>query len=556
MKGATVPGPLPRDASVLTRRLSLKLLAPTVMVSLLLVGTCLAGAIYLNRLHLSTSRIHTENVESTSAAATLAASAEDLLALLRDEQRDPAALARQLPTQHARLQAHLSECEQLANLPQEQELVRRIDAGLTQYLGRWERVFRGRPGRAARMAGLLAAPASQGPLLGISYAAAGRAIDDTALAALVEDKVLQPCRQLRQYNLSQVRSSDQEHVVLLNRLTWLLLVVAVGAPVGGLVLGYAVARSLYHSMYQLSVQIRDAAGRLTGEVQPVTLAAPQDLPDLNRQMQDVVKEIERVLSQLHQRDREVLRAEQLAAVGQVAAGVAHELRNPLTSIKMLVQTALEGPGVEHLAPEDLAVIEAEVRRMEATIRTFLDFARPPRTERRRTDLREVVRRSLALVEGRAQRQHVALTADLPPEPVELPLDAEQVHQVLVNLLLNALDMLPRGGRVKFAVRPAAGGGAVVTVADDGPGIAPHVRERLFEPFVSGKDSGLGLGLSICRRLIEAHGGTIRGDNAPEGGAVFTFTLPGGNGSEVRSQRSEVRGQRSEVRGQKSEVSGP
>jgi signal transduction histidine kinase len=116
-------------------------------------------------------------------------------------------------------------------------------------------------------------------------------------------------------------------------------------------------------------------------------------------------------------------------------------------------------------------------------------------------------------------------------------DPEQIHQVIVNLLLNSLDALPRGGTIWVEV--AAGQAAAtngrplgepgreleVHVRDSGPGIAPRIRERLFEPFVSTKETGVGLGLSISKRLIEDHEGTIRGTNSPEGGAVFVFTLP-------------------------------
>jgi signal transduction histidine kinase len=294
-----------------------------------------------------------------------------------------------------------------------------------------------------------------------------------------------------------------------------------------------VARSLHHSIYQLSVGIRDAAGRLNRELGSVTLEEQGDLPDLHRQLQGVIAEIERVVEQLQQREREVLRAEQLAAVGQIAAGVAHELRNPMTSVKMLVQTGLEG--TTGLPADDLRIIEHEIRRMEQCIQLFIDFARPPRSERRQADLLTVLRRALALVEGPARRQKITLVADLPAEPVMLMIDPEQIHQVVVNLLLNALDALPRGGTVQLrvlykpqasAVSPASVSEAIeVQVRDDGPGIAPRVRDRLFEPFVSSKETGLGLGLSICKRLIEGHGGTIKGEDAPEGGAVFAFTLP-------------------------------
>jgi signal transduction histidine kinase len=487
---------------VLTRRLSLKLLAPTVVVSLLLVATCSAGALYINHLHVDISRVSSEHFASTLAAAQLEMTVRDLRQML--EHRDagpPGPRTKRLRQRNRQAREQLAAILELANLDQERELAGRIAAGLANYFRAWEGREGLEPGALPRY--------------------------DADLAARLTEEVIPPCDKLRRYNAEQVEASEAANRRMIKRLTWGLLAAGVGAPLSGLLLGWAVARSLYQSICQLSVRIKDAAGRLNGELGPVTLEDPDDLPDLHRQMQGVVEQIERVVQRLHHSERAVLRSEQLAAVGQVAAGVAHELRNPLTSVKMLVQTGLEGPTPAGLPPEDLAIIEHEVRRMEACIQTFLDFARPPTSERRQCDLVGVVRRALTLLEGRARRQKVTWQTDLPGHPVPLLIDGEQIHQVLVNLLLNALDALPHGGVVRVEVRPPQPDlpVAAVGVRDNGPGIAPRILGRLFEPFVSGKETGLGLGLSISQRLVEAHGGTIHGANAPEGGAVFTFTLP-------------------------------
>jgi signal transduction histidine kinase len=491
---------------VLTRHLLFKLLAPTVLVCLLLVATCSAGVLYLNQLHVAISRALTENVESTLAADRLDRTITEMLHQLRNGATNHGSrtLANQLTEEIAQADEQLQDIRRLANLDQESQHADQIANGLQFYRELWKERGKQPTGQLKQF--------------------------DLELAHRLDDReqgALSACRALRHYNTEQVKAADRQNSLLVSRLTWALLAVGVGAPLSGLLLGYATARSLYQSIYQLSVRIRDAAGRLKGELDPVTLEDLGDPGDLHHQMQGVIREIERVVERLQQREREVLRAEQLAAVGQVAAGVAHELRNPLTSVKMLVQAGLEGPEPAGLPLEDLGIIEHEVRRMEACIQTFLDFARPPTSERRCADLLAVVRRALALLEGRARRQKVTLSADLPPGPIELSIDPEQIHQVLLNLLLNALDALPHGGEVRLEVAgPTPAAQAVrVRIRDTGPGIAARIRERLFEPFVSSKETGLGLGLSICRRLIEAHGGTIQGDNSPEKGAVFEFTLP-------------------------------
>lgn len=476
-----------------TRPWALKLLAPTVLVSLAFVAVCIFSTMLLNFLHDKMARDITENRESHEAAAKLETTTRELLALFRSHRPD----LEQLQTRTAEASGWLAKAQEHADHEEEKILVRKVADSFQKYLNAFAR----RP----------VEPADQAH------------DSDTRLAEVLEQEVLEPCIALRDYNLNQTAESDRQNRLIVSTLKWVLLAVGLGAPVGGLLLGYAVARSLRHSIYQLSVGIRDAAGRLNRELGSVTLEEEGDLPGLHRQLQGVLTEIERVVEQLQQREREVLRAEQLAAVGQVAAGVAHELRNPLTSIKMLVQTALESRSGNGLPREDLNLMEHEVRRMEQCIQMFLDFARPPHCERRRTNLVEVVRRAVALVEGRARRQKVTFQADLPPSPIYLMIDPEQIHQVVLNLLLNALDALPRGGTAHLEV--LVGKEIEVRISDSGPGIAPRIRDRLFEPFVSSKETGMGLGLSICKRLIEAHGGAIRGENGPAGGAVFAFTLP-------------------------------
>src|SRR5438270_2084572 len=132
---------------------------------------------------------------------------------------------------------------------------------------------------------------------------------------------------------------------------------------------------------------------------------------------------------------------------------------------MLLQTGLQALPPQGLPTEDLAILESEIRRMEKYLPSFLDFARPPRSERRDSDLLAVVRRAAGLVEGRARRQEVAVELNLPAEEVRLRIDPEEIQQVLVNLLLNALDVLPRGGRIRIEVA-AHGGGVEVRVSDN------------------------------------------------------------------------------------------
>jgi signal transduction histidine kinase len=172
------------------------------------------------------------------------------------------------------------------------------------------------------------------------------------------------------------------------------------------------------------------------------------------------------------------------------------------------------------------VIEAEIRRMERSLQTFLEFARPPKPERRPVELGSVIGAVLGLVRGRAEKQRVNTTLEMRDGAITLVADAEQLQQVFVNLVLNALDVMPAGGVLTLATR-CKENRVEVEVSDTGPGIPKEMIPRLFQPFASSKDTGLGLGLVISRRIVEDHGGTIDGANRPGGGASFRVRLPVG-----------------------------
>jgi len=234
--------------------------------------------------------------------------------------------------------------------------------------------------------------------------------------------------------------------------------------------------------------------------------------------------IQRRRVELEQHERDILRAEQMAVVAQIATGVAHEIRNPLTSIKMLVQAGQEEKTGSGLSAVDLGIIEGEIRRMERSLKEFLDFARPPKPERRRFDMRSLVERTYALVELRASQQHVRLEFARPDHAVTVEADWEQIQQLLLNLTLNALDAMPSEGTLSVELDTPTSSRARLRVLDTGPGIAVAILPRLFQPFVTTKDTGIGLGLVVSNRIAEDHGGSLCAHNRPEGGACFVLEL--------------------------------
>src|SRR5258708_1631116 len=231
---------------------------------------------------------------------------------------------------------------------------------------------------------------------------------------------------------------------------------------------------------------------------------------------------------LKQAQAEARRAERLAALGQLSAGLAHEIRNPLGVIKgsaeILNQKLGEG---DALAKELAGYIYTEVNRLSALVSRFLDFARPSRLDLRSHDLTAVIEKSLKTIVDQGATTNVTIERDYPVNLPPVMLDEELCDQVFTNLFLNACQsMADSGGTLHVKVAYQTRVGVTTDIQDTGPGIAPEMKEQIFNPFVTTKKSGVGLGLAIVSKIVDAHGGSVRVVSEPEQrGACFRVVFP-------------------------------
>jgi signal transduction histidine kinase len=225
-------------------------------------------------------------------------------------------------------------------------------------------------------------------------------------------------------------------------------------------------------------------------------------------------------------ERQILRSQKLAAVGLLAAGIAHEINNPLSGVVGYSKLLLERP-LQPEIRERVEKIAQSGERCRKIMEGVLLFSRQQDGGvRRQVDIRALLDRVLAIGEYQWRMHNVRIIREL-DEPASVMADADQIEQVVLNLLSNAVDAMPRGGAVRLRLAVPPGGGASLTVADEGHGIPEEIQARIFDPFFSTKEigKGTGLGLAISYGIVHDHGGDIVVDSAPGRGTVFTVTLP-------------------------------
>jgi two-component system, NtrC family, sensor histidine kinase PilS len=236
------------------------------------------------------------------------------------------------------------------------------------------------------------------------------------------------------------------------------------------------------------------------------------------------------VTELKRKDREARVQQRLAAVGEMAAGIAHEIRNPLASMAGSIQILRDELPLTTEQSQLMDIVLRESDRLNETIRNFMAFAKPQRSAAREFDVRRVVSDAARLLENSADVTSAhSVAVNVPPDPVMLHADEAQIRQIVWNLATNGLRAMPSGGRLRFEVRRAAAADesadVIIAVRDDGVGIAPEEMDNIFQPFRGGFRGGTGLGLSIVHRIASDYGGEVRVASEKGKGTSVEVALP-------------------------------
>ncbi len=391
----------------------------------------------------------------------------------------------------------LNAALQMAESEREREALYRIKAEYVQYITIKDRV--------------------------ISYYQAGKREAGTALHRQVRDlffTVLEFCemyKDIHEERILQAKSDSKTQAAHLR----IIAAAAVGA-------GFFLAVLL---AFVLGSQILGPVRRLTAEVgrKDDPSAAGDEVKALSHGVRGLIQNVDQTQSELQKSRESLLQAEKMALVGKLAAGMAHSIRNPFTSVKMRLFSLNRSLEFTDTQKEDFDVISEEIRHIDTIVQNFLEFSRPPKLKIQSISPSIVVDQAIVLLKHRLKSYDVEVTIERERNLPEIDADPEQLKEVLVNLVVNACEAMEKGGSIVIreleAMTPSKDRLSVIRVSDNGPGIPESMRDKVLQPFFTTKEEGTGLGLSIAVRILTEHHGRMDIESNQGGGTTFVISLP-------------------------------
>ena len=303
----------------------------------------------------------------------------------------------------------------------------------------------------------------------------------------------------------------------------ILISMGIGGIVAGILLGWLLSRMLFSPINQLVLKVRGSSGGAIFE--HFKLPHGTELDQLGESIKELIEKFNQTNQDLS-RNKELLQySNKFANLGKIAPTIAHEIRNPLAAIKMLVYSIREEPNTPSTVKEDLDIISKEIDRIDNFTKDFLRFAKPSDPVFANINPIECLGEVVQLFTPRLVSSNIKINNNTANSKYYVMADASHLKQVFMNLILNAMEVMPNGGELTIDAHEEH---SFIKIAfcDSGPGIPEAIMKTLFEPFIKGSDKGVGIGLSISQSIANLHGGQITAQNKLEkGGAIFTLYLP-------------------------------
>jgi len=388
-----------------------KLSAPFALLAALLLAISLGAAWYVRGLQQTASLAIESNVSSMQASQSLEICLRTIATQFNRYliTRDEAFLA-QLPELRKLTEQVLLDAERLAGTPPERDLMTKARWGYSHFLEQYDKI-------------VLEPDRWNFPRI-IELA-----------DGILHQEILDPVHDYLRLNEKMLGDASEQNRLAASRLTSGLVWIGVAGSMGGILAGAVLANTLNKALLSKEDQLRQTASTLQQAASPAEHRPNQQATTKGDALEQVRHSAAAILEKIKQTQLEALRAEQLAMVGQMAAGIAHEVRNPLTTIKLVIQKALERAELSVFKPRDLDVLEEEIIRLENIVKGFLDFARPPSPETRPVDVADLAAGTLQALRQRAQLNGVTLGLSAPRDGLVAQIDPEQIRQILYNLIL-------------------------------------------------------------------------------------------------------------------------
>jgi|GEM_PF-174943 signal transduction histidine kinase len=312
----------------------------------------------------------------------------------------------------------------------------------------------------------------------------------------------------------------------IRRMRTVLLAIGIGCGLLGIFGATVFTRRITHPLQELMAgTVRISRGDFS---QPIPIRSRDEVGQLATQFNKMTTELRLTRLRMEEAQRKLIQAEKLASIGRIAATIAHEIRNPLTSVKLNIQKVLFSPKLEGNEREHLVLTQEGIEQIEKFIRELLNFTRVSELHLERFSLEEIISSALKLLEESFREKQIKLEVEIERDLPPLLVDGDKIRQVFLNLLRNAQEAVDWGGHIGLKVsRTKAAGKSWVRVllSDDGCGIPEKDWENVFEPFFTTKSSGFGLGLANARKIVELHRGQIRVVKKEGRGACFEILFP-------------------------------